>query len=81
MLSLDLTQFSKGINREDGTLNLLLNDPQLYRTTEQTMSSLTTVMKNLDLVMKDLRVFSDKIARHPELIGAGGALRGSSGLK
>jgi phospholipid/cholesterol/gamma-HCH transport system substrate-binding protein len=38
-------------------------------------------MKNLDLVMKDLRVFSDKIARHPELIGAGGALRGSSGLK
>lgn len=81
VLSLELTQFSKGINREDGTLNLLMNDPQLYRTTEQTMSSLTTVMKNLDLVMKDLRVFSDKIARHPELIGAGGALRGSSGLK
>ncbi|HBH51050.1 MAG TPA: hypothetical protein DDY91_04070 [Planctomycetaceae bacterium] len=81
VLSLELTQFSKGINREDGTLNMLLNDPQLYRTTEQTMSSLTTVMKNLDLVMKDLRVFSDKIARHPELIGAGGALRGSSGLK
>lgn len=81
VLSIELTQFSKGINREDGTLNLLLNDPQLYRTTEQTMSSLTTVLKNLELVMKDLRVFSDKIARHPELIGAGGALKGSSGLK
>lgn len=81
VLSIELTQFSKGINREEGTLNLLLKDPQLYRTTEQTMSSLTTVMKNMELVMKDLRVFSDKIARHPELIGAGGALKGSSGLK
>jgi len=26
-------------------------------------------------------VFSDKVARHPELIGVSGALRGSSGLK
>ncbi|RPI90781.1 MAG: MCE family protein [Planctomycetaceae bacterium] len=81
VLSVELTQFSKSLTREDGTVGMLLNDAKLYHTTEQTMSSLTTVMKNLDLVMKDLRVFSDKIARHPELIGAGGALKGSSGLK
>ena len=80
-LSGELNQFSKGLTREEGTLGLLMRDPQLYRSTEQTLSSLTTVMRNLELVMKDLRVFSDKIARHPELIGAGGALKGSSGLK
>jgi phospholipid/cholesterol/gamma-HCH transport system substrate-binding protein len=31
--------------------------------------------------VKDLRIFSDKVARHPELIGVSGALKGSSGLK
>jgi phospholipid/cholesterol/gamma-HCH transport system substrate-binding protein len=31
--------------------------------------------------VRDLKIFSDKVARHPEIIGVGGALRGSSGLK
>jgi hypothetical protein len=32
-------------------------------------------------MVKDLRIFADKIARHPEKIGVGGALKGDSGLK
>ena len=32
-------------------------------------------------IVRDMRIFSDKVARHPELIGVGGALKGSSGLK
>ncbi|MCA9147569.1 MAG: hypothetical protein KDB05_32570, partial [Planctomycetales bacterium] len=30
---------------------------------------------------RDVRIFSDKVARHPELIGVSGALRGSAGIK
>jgi phospholipid/cholesterol/gamma-HCH transport system substrate-binding protein len=39
------------------------------------------ILRNLEPIMHDLRIFSDKVARHPELIGVSGALRGSSGLK
>jgi phospholipid/cholesterol/gamma-HCH transport system substrate-binding protein len=28
-----------------------------------------------------MRVFTDKVARHPEVLGVGGAIRPSSGLK
>jgi hypothetical protein len=32
-------------------------------------------------ILKDFETFADKLARHPELIGAGGVVRPSSGLK
>jgi phospholipid/cholesterol/gamma-HCH transport system substrate-binding protein len=31
--------------------------------------------------MDDMRVLSDKLARHPELLGVRGAFQGSTGLK
>ena len=37
--------------------------------------------ENLEPVLKDLREFSDKVARNPELLGVGGAVRPSKGLK
>ena len=38
-------------------------------------------MGRAEKITRDLEVFADKIARRPELIGVGGALRPSSGLK
>jgi phospholipid/cholesterol/gamma-HCH transport system substrate-binding protein len=38
-------------------------------------------MPRVERALKDLEVFADKLARHPESIGLGGALRPSSGLK
>jgi len=32
-------------------------------------------------VLRDVEIFADKIARHPEQLGLGGVLRPSSGLK
>lgn len=81
MLLGELNTFAKAVNRENGTLNLLATDPQLYRNLDQSAAALQTLMKNLEPAVRDLRVFSDKVARHPELIGVGGALKGSSGLK
>ena len=77
----ELAVFSKAINNENGSISLLARDPQLYRNLNEAASSLQLIMRNLEPAVKDLRVFLDKIARHPEKIGVGGALRPDTGLK
>jgi phospholipid/cholesterol/gamma-HCH transport system substrate-binding protein len=76
----ELALISKSINSENGALRLL-NDPQVYRNLEQTAASMALIMRNIEPMVRDLRVFADKIARHPEKLGVGGALKGESGLK
>jgi len=80
-VSANLRDFSEAMAREDGSLKRFATDPQLYRNLNRSAEALAVLLKNLEPVVEDLRVFSDKIARHPELIGVAGALKGSSGLK
>lgn len=80
-LSGELAQFSKLLRNRDGSIQRLVADPSLYRNLNATAASLAVFLKNAEPVVSDLRIFSDKIARHPELIGVRGAIRGSSGLK
>jgi phospholipid/cholesterol/gamma-HCH transport system substrate-binding protein len=80
-LSFELTQFAKMVNSPDGTIHKLATDPQLYVNLIRSAESASMMLRNLEPVIRDMRVFSDKVARHPELLGVGGALRGSSGLK
>ena len=77
----DLSRFTENLNDPDGSLTMLATDPKLYRNLNATAAALETLLKNMDPVVRDMRIFSDKVARHPELIGVGGALKGSSGLK
>jgi phospholipid/cholesterol/gamma-HCH transport system substrate-binding protein len=81
LLLAELNQFSRALNKGEGSLGMLISDPQLYRNLDQSAAALQTLLKNLDPVVRDMRIFSDKVARHPELIGVGGAFKGSSGLK
>lgn len=80
-LSGELNTFAQLANREDGGLQQFVSNPELYENLALSTASLAVLLKNLEPVMQDLRIFSDKIARHPELMGVGGALNGSSGLK
>jgi phospholipid/cholesterol/gamma-HCH transport system substrate-binding protein len=80
-LSGELAQFSKVLNSGDGSIRRLAADPQLYVNLNRSAESLAVLLQHLEPIVRDLRVFSDKVARHPELIGVSGALRGSSGLK
>ena len=77
----NLTSFSKLVATKDGSLKKLISDPSLYRNLNMSAESLALLLRNLEPTIRDLRVFSDKIARHPELIGISGALKGSSGVK
>lgn len=67
--------------RENGTVQKLLSDPTVYQSLDAAAGSLARVLARTEKIARDLEVFADKVARRPELIGIGGAVRGSSGLK
>jgi phospholipid/cholesterol/gamma-HCH transport system substrate-binding protein len=67
--------------KENGTIQKLLTDPAVYQNLDDAAGSLARVMARAEKITRDLEVFADKIARRPELIGVGGAVRPSSGLK
>lgn len=77
----ELNQFAQLVNDGDGTIKKLASDPELYENMNRSAASLAILLKNLQPVVEDLRIFSDKVARHPELIGVSGAIKGSSGIK
>ncbi|MBA3313027.1 MAG: MlaD family protein [Planctomycetota bacterium] len=80
-LSAELNEFAHLVNDKDGTLRAMATNPSLYRNLDRSAESLTVLLANLEPVLRDMRVFSDKIARRPELMGLGGALAPSDGTK
>jgi phospholipid/cholesterol/gamma-HCH transport system substrate-binding protein len=71
----------RAVNQSDGTLRRFLSDPDLYNNLTQAACMLTRALPRVDRILKDVEVFADKIARHPESLGIGGAVSPSSGLK
>ena len=77
----ELNTFAAMMNAEDGSMRRFASDPELYENLNLSAAALSNLVQNLDPIVRDVRVFTDKVARHPELLGVSGALRGSSGLK
>jgi ABC-type transporter Mla subunit MlaD len=69
------------IDRSQGTFKKFLTDPSLYNNIDNAAVMINKLVPRLDRILKDFEVFADKLARHPELLGAQGAIRGSDGLK
>ena len=80
-LATELAALSKIAASEDGSLRKLASDPELYRNLSRSAESLSILLNNLEPVIRDVHIFTDKVARHPELLGVSGAIRGSSGVK
>ncbi len=77
----DTRELLKIFSEGDGTFKRLLTDASLYNNVNDTVLLLNRTLPSIDLILHNIEVFSDKLARHPELIGLGGAVRPSSGLK
>ena len=77
----DVQALFKTIDQGDGTLRRILTDPSLYNHIDQAALKVNQMLCQLDRVLSDVKVFADQIARHPEKLGVGGAIRPSSGLK
>ena len=55
--------------------------PSLYQNLSDTTLMLTRLMPRVERILRDVEVFADKIARHPESLGLRGAVSPDSGLK
>jgi phospholipid/cholesterol/gamma-HCH transport system substrate-binding protein len=77
----ELNTFARVVNSEDGSINRFAKDPELYENLNESAESLNLLVRSLEPILKDVRIFSDKVARHPELLGVSGAMKGSSGIK
>jgi phospholipid/cholesterol/gamma-HCH transport system substrate-binding protein len=77
----DVQALMRVIGEEDGTFRRLIADPSLYNNIDMAACRINGMLPHIERMLKDLEVFTDKLARHPELLGIGGAVRPSSGLK
>jgi phospholipid/cholesterol/gamma-HCH transport system substrate-binding protein len=77
----DLTVFTEKLNSSEGTIGMLINDPQLYQHLNRAARNIEDITRELKPIKDDLRVFTDKIARHPEDLGARGLIIKKPGIK
>lgn len=78
---IDVRELLRVVGRADGTLQKVIYDPSLYNNLNDAAVSLSRTLMRAEKAAADLQVFADKIARRPEVIGVGGAVRPSAGLK
>jgi ABC-type transporter Mla subunit MlaD len=77
----DVRALMRTVDRSDGTLRKFLTDPSLYNNADSVVARVGKLIPRLEQILKDFETFADKLARHPEAIGVGGAIRPGSGLK
>jgi phospholipid/cholesterol/gamma-HCH transport system substrate-binding protein len=77
----DVHELVQAVARGDGTIQRLLSDPSLYNNINDTANAVNRMLPRIDRALRDVEIFADKLARHPELLGIGGAVRPSSGVK
>ena len=73
--------FGDAFSSQNGAFQRFLSDPAIYNNLNDASLMITRILPRVDRILKDFEVFADKIARHPETIGVGGAVRPSAGLK
>ena len=78
---LQASGFVKSLNESDGTLGRLVRDPKVYEDLSAAAQNVNRISRELRPIVNDVRVFTDKIARHPESLGVRGALDRRPGLK
>ncbi|HEV7221064.1 MAG TPA: MlaD family protein [Pirellulales bacterium] len=77
----DLAEFSDSLDNPNGSFGQLVNNPELYQQINSAVGNFNQLSKELRPIVKDVRIFTDKLARHPEQLGVRGALKPSNGLK
>ena len=68
------------IERGEGSLGALLNDRQLYNNLCRAAKNIERISRELQPIIADARVFTDKIARHPGII-VRDAVKPGAGIK
>jgi len=77
----EMLVLTKNINSGEGTLGQLATNRELYDNLARTVANVEEVSRELRPILRDARVFTDAIARHPEKLGVRGVLERSPGTK
>ncbi len=77
----DLQAMTAQIRRSDGTLQRFISDPTIYQNIATASERLISGMEQLEGVLEDARILSDKLARHPGELGIQGVFTRDKGLK
>lgn len=77
----DLGTFTRSLAQGDGTIRKLVMDPGLYNSLNEAAAAAGRGVIRFDRILYDFSILSDKLARHPELLGVSGAVAPSSGIK
>lgn len=73
--------FMKNLNNPEGTLGMVLNNPDLYMNINRIAERVDGLLRDARPILEDVRVITDNFARHPGDIGLRGVLKRDTGLK
>lgn len=77
----DVRDLSEQFREGKGTIQKLISDPSMYQNLDEAAILLVRNLSQLEDVLKDAKVFADKIARHPGELGVQGVLTRDTGVK
>src|ERR1700722_546774 len=60
--------FSQALNRKEGTLGQLVNNPDLYQHINAAACNIEQLTRQMRPIVNDVRVFVSKLAEHPGVI-------------
>ncbi|NQU21699.1 MAG: MCE family protein [Candidatus Nealsonbacteria bacterium] len=75
-----LALFSEALNNRDSSLGRLVHDEELYFHLNRAAKNVDDLTRQMKPILADVRVFSDKIARHPGVV-VRDAVRPGAGIK
>lgn len=76
-----MSDFGRKLNSGQGSFGKFMTDPELYNSLVASAKNVECVTQELRPIISDVRVFTDRIARHPELLGVRGAIQRNPGTK
>ena len=77
----EFSDFGRKLNQGEGSLGMLMRSPDLYQHLNAAAINIEKITCDIRPILADVRVFTDKIARHPESLGVRGAIQRSPGTK
>ena len=81
-MAANLDELTGKLSDPNNSLGALLHDnKELYQRVNHIVKNADELSRDLKPILNDVRVFSDKIARHPESLGVRGAIKKDVGLK
>jgi phospholipid/cholesterol/gamma-HCH transport system substrate-binding protein len=63
-----MNKFSRAMNSKEGSLGQLINNPELYNSLSQAAANVNRLTRELEPIICNVNVITDKVARHPGVI-------------